>query len=318
MEIAITAVCVAERALCMREAYGFLCSFAGRGKLNAGLEVKKISAHIDLLPTLAELCDIDLPNELKLDGKSLVPLLQDDTDDWPTRHLYTIHTEGEMRMRPGALRTDRYRMTIDRQEKVELFDMENDPGQTTDLAGDMPELKDSLLSDFTNWFQDVTSQGISVPPIPVGHPEASHTFLPAPEAKLSGGLQFMGGRGWANDYIINWQSPEDFASWDIDVNTAGNYQVEILYNGPEETVGARLQLKTTGQTSDLSIQEAFNPDPVFSPDRVERGEVYEKEWKALGAVPIKLEKGRQQISVGLLESKRNWTGVKRRSLDQSI
>jgi arylsulfatase A-like enzyme len=45
-----------------------------RGGFVGGREVGLLSAHIDVLPTLAELCGLELPADLQLDGTSLAPV----------------------------------------------------------------------------------------------------------------------------------------------------------------------------------------------------------------------------------------------------
>ena len=45
------------------------------GNLSGGMDFDLLSAHIDVLPTLADLCSLDLPRNVNLDGKSLVPVL---------------------------------------------------------------------------------------------------------------------------------------------------------------------------------------------------------------------------------------------------
>ena len=53
------------------------------------LVVEKIAAHIDLMPTLLDACGISPPEGLKLDGKSLLPLITgNQTAGWPDRTLY--------------------------------------------------------------------------------------------------------------------------------------------------------------------------------------------------------------------------------------
>ena len=53
------------------------------------LVVEKIAAHIDLMPTLLDACGISPPEGLKLDGKSLLPLITGkQTAGWPDRTLY--------------------------------------------------------------------------------------------------------------------------------------------------------------------------------------------------------------------------------------
>jgi len=46
------------------------------GKLTGGKDINQLTAHIDVLPTLAELCHLTISSELKLDGTSLVPILK--------------------------------------------------------------------------------------------------------------------------------------------------------------------------------------------------------------------------------------------------
>ncbi|MEM8601781.1 MAG: arylsulfatase, partial [Bacteroidota bacterium] len=58
-------------------------------QLPADHVVRPLAAHIDLLPTLAELSDVPLPDSLDLDGRSLAPLMRDavPSADWPERRL---------------------------------------------------------------------------------------------------------------------------------------------------------------------------------------------------------------------------------------
>ena len=55
------------------------------GHLPAGRVVDQIAAHIDLVPTLLDACGLAPPPDLKLDGKSLLPLLARHPDRWLAR-----------------------------------------------------------------------------------------------------------------------------------------------------------------------------------------------------------------------------------------
>ena len=52
-------------------------------------DVNQLAAHIDLFPTLAELARARVPAGVKLDGRSLVPLLQNPNAAWTDRYLFT-------------------------------------------------------------------------------------------------------------------------------------------------------------------------------------------------------------------------------------
>ncbi len=54
-------------------------------------DVDRLTAHVDVFPTLAELAGGELSSDLKeqVEGRSLVPLLTDPAAPWPDRTLVT-------------------------------------------------------------------------------------------------------------------------------------------------------------------------------------------------------------------------------------
>ena len=54
----------------------FHSSFAGLVEFAANQEIERISAHIDLLPTLADIAGIEKLPKGQVEGRSLVPLLK--------------------------------------------------------------------------------------------------------------------------------------------------------------------------------------------------------------------------------------------------
>jgi len=63
------------------------------GHIAPGTVVRPISAHIDLFPTLVELCGIEPPTTKTLDGKSLAPLLLGHDVGWPDRKLFSVRVD---------------------------------------------------------------------------------------------------------------------------------------------------------------------------------------------------------------------------------
>ena len=67
----------------------FFIRWAGGG-IAGGRDIEKLAAHIDVLPTLAELARLATSQaRLSLTGTSLVPLLRDGAAPWPERILIT-------------------------------------------------------------------------------------------------------------------------------------------------------------------------------------------------------------------------------------
>ncbi len=275
------------------------CFIRWPGHLSAGREVAELAAHIDLLPTLMDLAGLSFTPVKPLDGHSLVPLMTQDNPSWKERSIFNVLTDGKLRLFPGAVRTPVYRLVIDRQNQTHLYHMLKDPGQKNDLVETEPVLADSLRRVYEAWFAEVTQDGIEPPSIPVGYPQAPVTELPAPEASLYGDIQFEGGMGWANDYIVNWQSPADSAVWSILPAEPGSYELGVSYTCTDAAVGASLLAHLDSNTIRRVIAEPYDPDPLTSPDRVERGEVYEKEWNYLQLGAVRLRRGRHHLSLSI-------------------
>ncbi len=109
--------------------------FSAPGMAGNGRTSDALVEFVDIYPTLSELCGIDLPDHLE--GKSLVPLLNDPDKPWDEA-AFSQYPRG--RIMGYSMRTDRYRYTewIERDTRKvqarELYDHQNDPGENVSLA----------------------------------------------------------------------------------------------------------------------------------------------------------------------------------------
>ena len=108
-----------------------------------GVSAEGIGETLVLYPTLAKLCSLEIPAEVELGGESLAPLLNEPSH---------AGKSGAMSYWKGgvSLRTDRYRLTYYPQSKrgpefIELYDHEDDPHETTNVAERQPEVVRRLL-----------------------------------------------------------------------------------------------------------------------------------------------------------------------------
>jgi len=255
--------------------------------------ISQIAGHIDILPTLVSLCELEPPVTLPLDGFDLSDLMLSYSDTLPQR-LYFTKKSTESIIPDGAARSDRYRMVIENGDTM-LFDMLNDPGQKTDVSSMEKEMTNSLAIAYYKWYNDVTSEYTPDTEIRIGYGGEKTAYLPAHEAGFSGNIHFMEGHGWAHDWLVNWVSQSDSIYWDVVVDQQSTFSVELLYSCPEEFPGSQLSIHS-GKSEQLTrIINAHNPEYFPSPDRVERIEVYEKDWGKLAMGTIKISDGRQRI-----------------------
>jgi len=102
------------------------------GAINIGKDVNELTAHYDVLPTLVDLCKLDIKPEVKFDGKSLVPLINGDAKDFKDRVVITNSQRIEVPQpwRRTALMKNNWRLI----NGIELYDINSDPEQRTNIA----------------------------------------------------------------------------------------------------------------------------------------------------------------------------------------
>ncbi|GAB3499745.1 sulfatase-like hydrolase/transferase [Spirosoma knui] len=256
--------------------------------------IRPNTAHIDLLPTLVDLCGLRFKPTNSIDGRSLANLVLGKVDTLPDRLLFTHvagMSAGQLPAQPGAVRTARYRL-VRQKEQTQLYDMLGDPSQSTDLAAIQPQRVQVLQAAYDRWFEDVSQRINPSRPVPVA---GRRVLLQAPEAHFSGNVRYKQGNGWANDWLVNWRSPADSIWWDVEVERPGVYQLSLQYTAGDAALGTLLTLAAENQTLQQTIQTSFDPPLKPSPDRIPRKEVYEKPWAWLALGKLTLSRGNHRI-----------------------
>ena len=264
------------------------------GHVEPGGVVRDLAAHIDLLPTLMDLCGIDIPETLQLDGITLNPLLMNNRTVRSDRFIFTHRYWGnELQLRNGAARSRQFRYVLTNGEES-LYDLVNDPGQKRNISQEQPAVFERLRTAYGDWFNDVSKGWEWKSVIPCGYAEFPITHLHAVQSTLSGVLKFHG-KGFHHDWIVNWSNPKDGISWDIDIVQSGRYRIAVKYVCPDHDVGAKIRVKVAGKELKASVDLAFDPElyPVF--DRAPRAGVLEKPWATLEIGRADLVKGSTKL-----------------------
>ena len=131
--------------------------FRWPGVLAAGVDVDKLTAHIDMFPTLAALAGAKVPGDLRLDGHSLLGLLAEPDADWPDRYVF-VHKgrwargkAAQSKYASCAVRNSRFRLVNNR----ELYDIRRDPGEKTNVIRRHPEVVAKMRAAYDQWWKEV-------------------------------------------------------------------------------------------------------------------------------------------------------------------
>lgn len=124
------------------------------GRLRGPGDVDRLSAHIDVLPTLIELCGLKRPQGVAFDGTSLAPLLKGETSRWPDRTLlvHSQRIEHPEKWRQCAVMTEQWRLINGK----ELYDIKADPVEKKDIADANPQVVEKLRLSYEQWWADLS------------------------------------------------------------------------------------------------------------------------------------------------------------------
>ena len=279
-----------------------VCYLQWPARLPAGQTVKPITGAIDLLPTLTALAGVARVGDKPLDGRDLSPLLLNPAIAWPERMIFSTWGMG------SSVRTERHRLD----DQGRLFDMRQDPGQTTPLNAREPEIAANLKTALTVWRQEVfatkqsrpalVGNGVDPRPIPVGYREFPITMLPARDGEPRGGVKRSSAAPNCS-YFVNWKSSDDRIVWLLDVESTGRYEVVVDYTCPDADAGALIELSFQSQKLTGRVTPGWNPPLYTNQDTLPRnhGESQMKEFHPLPLGEISLEKGEGLLTLRALE-----------------
>jgi arylsulfatase len=129
-----------------------------KGILGEGVDISALTAHIDLYKTFCDLAGAKIPKGIqKIDGRSMLPLLEDPKANWPDRELF-VHVgrwkKGEdpnkSKFKKCAVRTQRWRFVNNK----ELYDIANDPYESTNVIEKHPEVVEKLRKAYDKWWAE--------------------------------------------------------------------------------------------------------------------------------------------------------------------
>jgi arylsulfatase A-like enzyme len=235
----------------------FLVQWPRRFKTSRHIE--QIASHIDILPTLLDAAGQKIPEQPVINGKSLLPLLNGEEQNWKDRMLFVqchrgldpqryqncavITQDFKMVGYPNSFNERYLQISLDN-PYLELYDLQNDPGETSNIAEKQPEILRLLKIAYDRWFDDVKS---------------TRQFAP--------GLIHIGS-GFENPtHLCRYQDAsyynEEPTGWPVVVEEGGKYEIEINRATPEGK--GSLFLKIDDEQVSVPLNEGETKAVFFLP-----------------------------------------------------
>ena len=276
-------------------------------KWSEAQEISEVAAHIDILPTLLDAVNISIPDSLRIDGMSLLPIIEKTVSHSPERIFFqnfSLETLRDPKPYPGGIaRKGKWKMA----NGSELYNLSIDPGEKKNLAEEFPDIFEELKKLYTNWYEEVHEEGEFFPrPIPVGYSEANQVWLKPHHGRATGNLKFLGKRGLNGerigthptgvdgDWIGNWREKGDEITWEIEIIQNGVYEIAIDLRGNIEE-----------ESFSLDIDLGKENEKVILPPITET-----KDWQLRKPGEWELSKGEYSLSLTLdSKSEKEWLEI---------
>ena len=230
-------------------------------KYDGNKDIETTSAHIDILPTLAEICNTQLPDDRIIDGKSLTPLLNGNQVEWAGRSLFFYWTRRYPELYNNiSLQKGNYKLVgqTDYNAEItdfELFDIKKDAFEQKNIVFEQKDIAEQMKTELDRLYNELISSEnmTNQPRIIIGNNHENPVYLNRNDADGERGI-------WAQEDV--------HGKWLVGI-TEGFYNVRFKFIQPV-AAGGRMYLET-GTIINQMKNEKDNTDII------EMNRVYLKE-----------------------------------------
>lgn len=193
-------------------------------------DINTTTAHIDILPTLAELCNAEMPAERTIDGKSFLPLLKGEkTAIFETRSLFFYWTRRYPELYHNiALQKGPYKLVGNTDHNAglknfELYNIHDDEFELKNILSENKTLASEMKIELDQMIQEISnSHHLQNPPrIVIGSEQENPVYLNRNDAGGARGI---------------WTQEEVFGFWRVKIKE-GKYNIRFKFIQPLESKG---------------------------------------------------------------------------------
>jgi len=220
------------------------------------IDISTSAAHIDVLPTLAYLCNVEIPNDRIIDGKNLVPLIKSEPVPWANRTLFFYWSRrypelyNNMALQKGKYKLIGHTDFNSRISEFELFNLEMDSYELKNIVSENKEMANNLKAELDLLFYElINSDNLINPPLTaIGNEPENPLFLNRNDADGEQGI---------------WDQQEIYGFWKVSIQD-GYYNIKFKFIQPVKANG-KMCLETgtyinqmINQKSDTDLIEMKN------------------------------------------------------------
>lgn len=185
------------------------------GGLQGGRKLTALTAHVDMLPTLVNLIGDEYATNKKMDGTSIANYLLGKSDA-PQRLLVTDtqRVPWPVKGKNSCVMEENWRLV----NGSELYDIQSDPGQTSNIADQYPERVVAMNNFYNQWWDDVI-QETKLSIIELGKDPID--VITCHDARLQNGHP-----PW-NQRMIRRGEPMGLGHYSVNFSTSGTYRFSL-------------------------------------------------------------------------------------------
>lgn len=188
-------------------------------KIKEGRNVNALTANLDIMPTLAAICNLKLPN-LELDGTDISSLVLNKDAVLKRDYLITDsqRVQEPIKWQKSAVMSDKMRLV----NGTELYDIATDPGQNKDLSTQFPAIVTKMRGYYEKWWSSVSSEFNIFPVIIVGSEKQNPIEITCHDEHINDSKI-----PWNQNFIREGQKNPMGGEFTIEFENDGVYQIEV-------------------------------------------------------------------------------------------
>ena len=189
--------------------------------IKGGKDINELTAHLDILPTLATLCNLELPKRQKeIDGSDISSLLLGTAKTIGREYLITDsqRVQSPIKWRKSAVMSNKMRLV----NGTELYDISKDPGQENDIASQFPEKVKKMRGHYNEWWSSVSTEFNQFPIIILGSDNQNPIELTCHDTHVHDSKI-----PWNQNYIREAKKNPFGGEFTVQFEQSGSYSIEL-------------------------------------------------------------------------------------------